>query len=780
MPGAAPDQARGRSDADAAGDTATAAGQPDRALAPAVEQALLDMAYGRLRQSVALTVIVCFVFLTLFWDYFPSPAKVVWIVSLLTISALRYVLWWTYQRADRREREHPKWRRLFFATAVAAGLGWAFGPVMLMPPAGHVESMLLVLAALSVSAVSMSAMSAQMIAMLCFQASILLPSQLALAATGGDVERLAAAVLFAGMVSLMIVGRASSAATRSLIETELRLSRAVADTSAARERAEAASHAKTRFLANMSHELRTPLNAVIGAAQLLRSGENEPQRQQQLIDAIQHSGTNLLGLIDNILDLSRIEAGKLQIAQQDFHLVDCIDTALATAGLAARAKGLQLACIVDPQLAPWRYGDAAALRQVLLNLLGNAVKFTPSGEIVVRVERGDHDTAVRLRVRDTGLGIEPQALAQVFEPFRQGDESSRRRFGGSGLGLAIVRQLTQVMGGQVAVSSVPGQGSEFELQLPLPLALQAPPHPDTYPWRVAYVEPHRASAQALESLLARMGCDAVCCEDAQALRDWCQGMAAKQGSAWLLLSTDDPQVPALRQLALQYLPPDRVLGMSGSEAPAQAGDRTDAPKWPVRVMKPVMRATLASCFVRSAQGRGGAMPVLAPDAVPSDPGVTREGGKHILVVEDDMLNRTIVRRMLQHAGCRVSEASDGHRALAILRTQSFDLVLMDWQMPDMDGLEVTRQMRRGAAGDAARQVPIVALTANAFSEDREACLQAGMDDFLSKPVLAASLVAVVERWTAARPARQAPGDGSARAAAAGPTDASAGSQERAR
>ena len=703
------------------------------------------MAYGRLRQSVYLTVAVCIIFVTLFWSYFPSNQKVVWVVAMLTISAVRYFLWRAYVRSGQSRSAHVRWRRLFFASALAAGVSWGYGPVMLMPAAGHNESMLLALAVLAVSAVSMSAMGAQVKAMLAFQTAALVPCIGALVATGGAVEVMGASVLFAGMVALMIVGRKSSASTRSLIETELRLSRSVAATNEAREKAEEASRAKTRFLANMSHELRSPLNAVIGAAQLMKAGERDPERQEQLVDAIERSGTNLLGLIDNILDLSRIEAGEHVVVSQDFHLFDCVDSALTTVGLTTRAKGLQLAFIADPALAPWRHGDAACLRQILLNLLGNAVKFTPAGEIVIRMDMASQPDGIRITVSDSGVGIPGAAMERIFEPFQQADDSTGRRYGGSGLGLAIVRQLVQAMGGTVAVNSTPGRGSVFTLAVPLPPADKAPLSANGVPHlRVAYVEPHQASAEALHALLQRMGLDAQRCESEHDISNWWAGVADDPQNARLLVCTDTPQSVSMMSFALERMGPDRVVGMSGRESPATS--LMYSPQAPVRmVVKPVSRASLSSRL--AAVSASGSATAQAPKAAKADPAGTAAPAAHVLVVEDDALNRTIVCGMLQHAGYVVSMAQDGHSALAELSARNFDLVLMDWHMPDMDGLEVTRRLRMGAAGEVARQVPIVALTANAFAEDRAACLQAGMNDFLSKPVLAATLFATVAHWT---------------------------------
>jgi two-component system, sensor histidine kinase and response regulator len=531
---------------------------------------------------------------------------------------------------------------------------------------------------------------------------------------------------------------------REQLTIQLRLRAAVAAASVAREQAEAASLAKSRFLANMSHELRTPLNAVIGAAQLLRAERADPERQAHLTEAIQRGGANLLGLIENILDLSRIEAGEMPLYAADFHLVECVEAALSTATLTAHTKGLTLACIVDAELPAWRHGDAARLRQVVLNLLGNAVKFTPHGEVVVHVRQGHAPQGVRVSVSDTGVGIGAASLAHIFEPFRQADDAANRRFGGSGLGLAIVHQLVGAMGGRVEATSVLGQGSRFEFELPLPPALQPPAEAAPLAHRVAFVEPHEASAQALAAHLQRMGCESLRCTSAAQLCDWLLQLAAGP-APWLLIAVDAGDPTEYLDRVADLIEPQRVIAMS-SHVSYEGEHAREGLRLARQVIKPVTRAALVSRM---------AAPVGAAPAPPAPARTdhallthTQLGALvHVLVVEDDELNRSIVGGLLQHAGYRVSQAVDGTQALAMLpQMDRVDVVLMDWQMPDMDGLEVTRRMRAGLAGEAGRAVPIVALTANAFAEDRVACLEAGMNDFLTKPVLADRLMAAVRRW----------------------------------
>ena len=710
-----------------------------------VEFKLLAMAFDLKALNMKMTFGVLPVFGLLFHGLVPDQALILWGAALITNVAFSTAAIWQWRRTIRQasDVDLPKWRRINVVATSIAGLSWATGWFVMLPQNQGVELALLTAILVTVCSVSSNTMASHPSSMQAFLTMALAPAAGALLLHGGKSESLLSLCLICCLLALMLIGKRSSSVLLDRLNAQDQSRRAVQEARAAREQAESTTLAKSRFLANMSHELRSPLNAVIGAAQLLKAEGADADIQSQLVDAIQRSGKNLLGLIENILDISRIEAGEMHLALADFHLPDCVDTALATAALAARAKGLSLACIVDPGVPPWRHGDALRLRQILLNLLGNAVKFTPSGDVVLRVTRGRQEGDVHISVTDTGVGIPAESLPYIFEPFRQADDASSRRFGGSGLGLSIVHQLVVAMGGRIEVQSQATLGTSFEVDLPLPLAvsLPAPTAPLGIP--IAYFEPHEPSAQALDALFKNLGCLGQRVRTGKDLHRWLTELGEESGPPWLLLASDNPQALGVIEGAVDQVEPECVIGMTRGDALNKAAPAQTL-KLPHNIVKPVLRAELVSrlgTLRRQASSRPMTMSSRLSVQGLLDP-VAR-----VLVVEDDALNQLIVCRLLGHGGYEATAANDGAQALELVASQTFDLVLMDWQMPDMDGLEVTRRMRAGEAGPLGIAIPIVALTANAFAEDRAACLAAGMNDFLTKPVQSELLLATVRQWT---------------------------------
>jgi signal transduction histidine kinase/CheY-like chemotaxis protein len=521
------------------------------------------------------------------------------------------------------------------------------------------------------------------------------------------------------------LGRRETAVQK--LTDELREAASAAE--AARAQAESASMAKTRFLANMSHELRSPLNGVIGAAQLLRKSDRDPAFREELTRIIQTSGNNLLDLIEGVLDVSRIEAGRIRTERQPFNLLQCVEAALAPAVAGAAVKGLNLEYQVDPDVPSWCVGDASRVKQLLQNLLGNAVKFTDTGTVSLAVTRDARRGHLCFQVTDTGVGIPSHLLKSIFEPFQQGDPSATRRFSGSGLGLTICRDVARLMNGDVNVDSVPGEGSRFTLNLPLPAVAHAGGPPALTRLRVASFEPSAARRNSLAALLQRLGCR-VQFLDSMAAVQAALAKSEQDGAlpdAWLVAADAEGAVQVLKG----------VKAAGGSPRVAAMGKASRNLGGAELLSRPVTLSALQE-FLESSD------PHAQTDM--SQTIVRRTVRSRVLLVEDDPVNRLVVSSLIEGKEVECLQAVNGTDAMRQLETERFDAVLMDWQMPDMDGLEVTRRLRAGVCGELNRTVPVIALTANAFAEDRNACMAAGMNDFLTKPVQLQALRQCVLRW----------------------------------
>jgi two-component system sensor histidine kinase/response regulator len=538
-------------------------------------------------------------------------------------------------------------------------------------------------------------------------------------------------------------------------ERTLALRQANEELAGARDRAEAAARAKSAFLANMSHEIRTPMNAIIGLTHLLQRDARTGTARERL-GKVSEAARHLLEIINDVLDLSKIESGKLTIEQLDFSLEAMLSRCVSLVSEAARAKGLEL--VVDTHALPRMLrGDPTRLSQALVNLLGNAIKFTERGAVTLHCRLFDDGSGAvhaRFEVRDTGIGIAPHRLDSIFDSFEQADTSTTRRFGGTGLGLAITRHLAGLMGGTAGVESRPGAGSCFWFTARLgagPTTAGGRDHPMAGQHALV-VDDLPESREALEGMLERLGLRT---------RAVASGPAAV-ALAHAMQEASDP----FDVIVLDWLMPQmdgietarRLFALGGEAAPTivlvTAADvelvRERARDIGIaRVLqKPVSHSTLHDHLVELLIGRAQESRPAALDALAETALRQQHRGARVLLAEDNPVNQEVAGELLRLAGLRVDVADNGHHAVAMAETRLYDLILMDMQMPEMDGLQAARAIR---ALPGLADTPIIAMTANAFNEDRAACLAAGMNDHVSKPVDPPLLYETLARWLEAGP-----------------------------